>query len=366
MKLIILIPGNMIGGGVKMMVRLASHLSERHDVTLMYPLVNHYTLNHRLKNTSLLAKTKSFVQGLRRAFVPFVFEEDLDQRVRRVTYMAVPSVDRLRECDAVIYPSVWQYHELKNMNLGRTKKIHWSIADYLFSSALGSSINHILEAYRGQDVLVAPSAITRTHLESYGFKVKATIPGGIDPLFHAQGRPSTGSPPRLLGYYQPAWWVKGGATLVQVLQRIRSRYPEVPITLFGHQNSSIASTGSQLCDRFVTGLSSQGVADLCRAHDIFLYPSYTDGFQSPPLEAMACGMAVVATRVGAAPEYIRHGDNGLLCEAMDPDGLFREFEKLLSDPSLSRAIGTRAAAEAGRWNWATCADKFDDLLAEIV
>lgn len=361
----ILLTGNLVGGGVKMPVRLASALAAAHDVTLLYPVVPHYVPYHRLRGTTWPARARFIATQAIRHRGELFFQKDLDDRVRVSRHFLVPDERQLRDFDFVVYESVWQHFELADVPM-RGRRIHWSLADYLFCSGLNADVDVILRAYRSGDTIVAPSEITRAALERYGVPVGAVIGGGVDPIFHANARAQASDPPTVLGYFQPGWWVKGGATLLQCMARLRQTHPALHLALFGHQASSVHESGSSVCDRFYSGLKSEGVADLLRRHDIFVYPSYSDGFPSPPLEAMACGCAVVATRVGAVPEYAEHERNALLCDPMDDDALYRAVERLLTDAPLRRRLASQAAEDARRLTWTRTAERFDELFSSIV
>lgn len=84
------------------------------------------------------------------------------------------------------------------------------------------------------------------------------------------------------------------------------------------------------------------------AMDAFLYPSRHEGLGSILLDAMACGLPVVATRVGGIPEVVIDGENGLLCEAGDIDGLAAALLRLHADAGLRQRLAAagRARAEA--------------------
>lgn len=361
-----MIAGNMIGGGVKLPVYLASHLAEWHDVTLTYPLVPHYTTYHRLQRTSGFGKMTYIGRELYRHCGEFLFRRELGSRVRLKKYFLVPDENSLRDFDVIIYVSVWQHHEIKALDLKNVRKIHWTLADYLFCSSIVSSVDDILAAFTSGDMLVAPSERTGADLERYGLRVEAVIHAGVDSIFQPGNRKWNDGAPKLLGYFQPGWWVKGAATLVQCMRRIRHKFPKLEIGFVGHQNSAIQETGSLVCDRFYTGLSSADIAQLYREHDVFVYPSYSDGFQSPPIEAMACGCAVVATSVGAAPDYIDHDVNALLCTPMDYQEMCDQVERLILDSELRLRLGQEAVKVSTLWTWRSCAMKFDSLLRQCV
>ena len=78
--------------------------------------------------------------------------------------------------------------------------------------------------------------------------------------------------------------------------------------------------------------------EMC-ASDVFLFPSFTEGFPNAVLEAMSVGLPVVATRVGAIPEMIEDGKGGLLFEHADIASLVRAIRTLMDDASLRGAMG---------------------------
>jgi glycosyltransferase involved in cell wall biosynthesis len=78
--------------------------------------------------------------------------------------------------------------------------------------------------------------------------------------------------------------------------------------------------------------------EMC-ASDIFLFPSYTEGFPNAVLEAMSVGLSVVATRVGAIPEMIEADKGGLLVEHADVASLVRAIRTLMDNASLRVAMG---------------------------
>jgi glycosyltransferase involved in cell wall biosynthesis len=78
------------------------------------------------------------------------------------------------------------------------------------------------------------------------------------------------------------------------------------------------------------------------AMDIFVLPSLNEGLPMTLLEAMAASRPVVATRVGAVPNVIKDGENGLLVDPKDTEGLRNALASLLSDANLCRRISARA------------------------
>ena len=79
------------------------------------------------------------------------------------------------------------------------------------------------------------------------------------------------------------------------------------------------------------------------ALDMFALPSLEEGAPNALLEAMACGRAVVAARVGGVPEIVEHERSGLLVEPGSPAALAAALERLAVDPVLRRQLGHAAA-----------------------
>jgi L-malate glycosyltransferase len=139
--------------------------------------------------------------------------------------------------------------------------------------------------------------------------------------------------------YRP---VKRIPAVVEVFARIRRSHPST-LVLVGdgpdlpHGLALARDLG--LADD-VKAVGEQGdVRSFLSAADLFLLPSATESFGLAALEAMACEVPVVASRVGGLPEVIESGVSGFLHEPDDLDGMAASGVALLSDPDLRRKIG---------------------------
>jgi len=86
-------------------------------------------------------------------------------------------------------------------------------------------------------------------------------------------------------------------------------------------------------------LPADDVPPWLRRVTIVVGPQVWEGFGLVPLEAMASGVAVVATRVGAARHLIAEGETGYLVEPDDMAGLEARIESLMRDPAAAAAMG---------------------------
>jgi glycosyltransferase involved in cell wall biosynthesis len=87
-----------------------------------------------------------------------------------------------------------------------------------------------------------------------------------------------------------------------------------------------------------------------QAADLYVHSAKADTFPTTVLEALACGVPVVATDVGGIPEQIRTTDmpTGMLVKMSDSESMCRSFEQLLFDRQLRLNMGVNAATDAAQ------------------
>lgn len=98
----------------------------------------------------------------------------------------------------------------------------------------------------------------------------------------------------------------------------------------------------------------------CKA---LVYPSFYEGFGLPPLEAAACGAAVILSRCGSLPEIM--GDSALYADADDVQSIGEEMIRLLQDDNLWRQMSEKACAHSQRFSYRTTAEQTLKLYENI-
>jgi len=101
------------------------------------------------------------------------------------------------------------------------------------------------------------------------------------------------------------------------------------------------------------------------AGKVFALTSRYEGFPNALLEAMACGMGVVAVDCRSGPaEIVTDGVDGLLVPQDDPDRLATALDRLLTDEHLRSRLGAKARSSVGRFEVEAVADQWLDILRE--
>jgi glycosyltransferase involved in cell wall biosynthesis len=109
------------------------------------------------------------------------------------------------------------------------------------------------------------------------------------------------------------------------------------------------------------------VAELMNALDLLIVPSRSEAFGLAAAEAMACGVPVVAARVGGLPEVVIDGEQGVLVPPEDPAALAKAVIALARDPERRAAMG-RAGRERVRaaFSLERTLDGYEALLEEMI
>ncbi|MGH7408563.1 MAG: glycosyltransferase family 4 protein, partial [Candidatus Methylomirabilales bacterium] len=206
----------------------------------------------------------------------------------------------------------------------------------------------LLRTMRRADAVVALSSQLADEVRAAGFPPTriVRIPNGVD---HRQFVPVDGATRRArqaaLGAAGPVLTFVGRlhaqkdvATLLDAAGRLRAEWPGIHVLLVGAGPEEDAlrclARGLELKAqvRFTGGVAD--VIPYLDATDVFVHPSRAEGMPGALLEAMACGLPCVATRIGGTADVITDGEDGLLVKPGDVAGMTAAIARLLADPEL--------------------------------
>jgi sugar transferase (PEP-CTERM/EpsH1 system associated) len=119
----------------------------------------------------------------------------------------------------------------------------------------------------------------------------------------------------------------------------------------GPQSSKLRSIAGQLshADRIVFAGATADVVDQYHQMDIFVLPSENEGISNTILEAMACGLPIVATAVGGNPELVIHGETGMLIPAGSAEAIYQALSVYLENPNNLTLHGVQARKRVENW-----------------
>ena len=165
-------------------------------------------------------------------------------------------------------------------------------------------------------------------------------------------------PGRILAMASADVPIKGLVPLLEAVARLRARRPaELVVVAKPRIKSEIPATlrrlGVEGSVRFVSGIDDDELARLYAEAEVAVVPSLYEGFSLPAVQAMACGLPLVATTAGALPEVVgQDGITGLLVPPGDSEALAAALQRALDDPDLRARLGQAARARVNsRYSW---------------
>jgi glycosyltransferase involved in cell wall biosynthesis len=178
-----------------------------------------------------------------------------------------------------------------------------------------------------------------------GRKIK-TIANGInvEPFDHAQPLPAlTFDGHKIVGMVARLDLQKGFDYLLRAVRELCGIFRELKVVIVGEgpDRKLIEDMIRQysLESNVILAGQQADMPGVYAAMDIFVLPSLSEGLPMTILEAMAASKPAIATRVGAVPSVIKHGETGLLVDPRDVDGLRDALARLLAQPDLCRRMG---------------------------
>ena len=181
------------------------------------------------------------------------------------------------------------------------------------------------------------------------------VPNGVDPFF-SPGDAGEGDYILFTGTLEPR---KGLYDLIDAWSSLPE--PKPRLVLCGGSGWHVHIPDDPKIEQ--TGyVSRERLRELYRNARLFVYPSHYEGFGIPPLEAMACGAPVIATRTGAIPEF-GEGAAELIVPG-DVAALRRTMHELLRDRDRREQLRLAGAERARSWSWDVAATTMTRLVEE--
>jgi glycosyltransferase involved in cell wall biosynthesis len=164
-----------------------------------------------------------------------------------------------------------------------------------------------------------------------------------------------------------AWLSDQRKGLNYLLEAMKGLRIDAPITLVsvGAQPEAVKTEENHIA---LGSISSERLLSFAYSvADIFVMPTLAEAFGLVALEAMACGVPVVASDVGGIPDFVRPQQTGLLVKPGDAGGLRQAIALLLGDPGLRERLSRAGRAVAvEEFSLATQAGRYIQLYSELI
>lgn len=258
----------------------------------------------------------------------------------------------------------------KNQNKGQytdksqyTDKIFWSLPDLTLNDPeLHKKRKMVEDTYHLPLSKITISNLLKKLIEKkFDEKIIGLVPNGVNfnQFYKEENTSHKSEQPLKVTMPYMATPYKGAADGIKALKIVRKAHPETEFVLYGSKSFEDIPPWINFFNQL---LNDDELRRLYNSSDIFVNPSWAEGFCLPPLEAMACGCAVVSTEVGAVKDYSINGKTILTSPPQNPRLLAENIIRLIEDETLRKRIADNGQQHVQKFNWEYSIDKLEQIL----
>jgi len=166
--------------------------------------------------------------------------------------------------------------------------------------------------------------------------------------------------------------IKGVQYLIMAMKIVHNKMPETRLILVGdgEDRERLEALSIQLDIKknvqFVGKVPHEKVQSYMHQADVFVLPSLSEGLPNVILEAMACGLPVVATRVGGVPDIIQDRVHGYLVESENADDIARKLIMILNNNSIASEFSLYNRKTVKKYEYENIIIQFENILIKII
>lgn len=158
-----------------------------------------------------------------------------------------------------------------------------------------------------------------------------------------------------IGYLGGVGGRKNVILLVNAFKELVKKYDNIELHIGGTGEQFETFKKMNIKNMYLHGrIPENKINEFYNSLDIFVFPTLSEGFGLPPLEAMACGVPVVVCNVSSMPEVV--GDAGILVKPTVKD-MSRGIAKLIKDRKLREKLSKKGLKRAKKFTWKKCAEE---------
>ncbi len=292
-----------------------------------------------------------------------------DSRVRTERFVLAPSAMTWTEDEVtVVHPPYLLPHILRTLphrGIAVVSALHINLEQALESPSAETAAWYRHWVARDRLITVpryTTSQASREAAERLGIPIRRVIyDGSVDHTLFRPAPDRPGNTPLVVTLYCDPNPQKGQASGVDAIRLVRRDHPHVRFHAIGR----VLPAHAAAFDRNHGYLHREAFVRALQESDIFVYPSLYDGFPAPPLQAMACGAAVVTTAVEGVREYAEHEQNALVCAPGDVAMLAGHIRRVIEDGELRRRLQANGPVTARRFSVERSAAQLLEFLSEV-
>jgi glycosyltransferase involved in cell wall biosynthesis len=245
---------------------------------------------------------------------------------------------------------------------------------YGFGWLEGIVATHLRRLHNRSAMTLVPSHQLGTDLMRRGYRGIRVVARGVDTaLFNPARRNPTlrkawngGDDDLVVAHVGRLAPEKNLPLLLATFAAIRGYAPSARLLLVGDGPSRRQLEKRHPAHIFAGMRHGEDLAAHYASADLFLFPSMTETYGNVTLEALASGLPVVAYRMAAAAELIRHDDNGMLADPGASDQFVRAALDLVTRPGVRQRAAEAAPRSVAALDWERIHDRLVDALREAI
>lgn len=347
MKITFVLPGVGLSGGVNVVFEYANHLQNRgHDVSIVYPLI------------PLGSASKDLMRTVGRIVLSLWHGNRVEWFDLRANLIRIPTLAEKYIPNAdIIVATQWDTAYYVNKYDKNKGEKFYLIQHY--ETWLGPK-EEVDRTYKlGLHNIVISKWLKEILQHKLNAEVEALIPNGIDlNQFYPEQVEGHGDKIRILMPYRKQEW-KGVEDGIRAFEMVSKEHDNIKLVMFGPRKGEDVPEYAE----FHENLTRDELRKLYNSCDIFCFPSRMEGFGLPPMEAMACKVPVVTTKVGAVPDYAIPGKTALISQPRDFRALARNMIELVENEQKRKRIAKAGYSHIRQFTWDNATNRIEKIFS---
>lgn len=351
MKINIVVPFVELTGGIKIIFTYANELVRRgHDVMIYYPFIP-----YAMDKPGVLYIEK-FLRTMAKGIIKKQWQVNWFELNAPYKMVLQIKNSMIRDADIVIATAWPTAYDVDKLSPQKGKKIYfiqsyeiWSGPKAMVDGSYLLPLKQIVIAGWLKDLMA----------KEFSNENAEIVYNGID--FHEfypnKSKSYNNDPIRILLLAHPVA-LKGMADGIKAFEFLQDKY-NIRLVMFGTGYFDAIPKYAE----FHNNPSKHEIRELYASSDIYIFPSWSEGWGLTVIEAMACKCAVVGNNVGCLLDVGIHKETAMLSEPHDVESIKNNLEILLKDRKLLRLISENGYNAVKRFSWDLSFNKFEEILS---